>query len=789
MVGASMLCSLPLSSLAIRPVAAIAALTAAATTSPPAAAQDPATATDPEVRLQRYARHLEKVENSPHGALRWQFLGPTNISGRVTDVAVPAPRGESYAMYVAGASGGVWKTDNEGTTWTPVFEHAPSTSIGDVTVAPSDHDVVWIGTGEANIFRSSMAGCGVYKSIDAGASWQHMGLAATHTVARIVVHPADPDVVYVAASGHEWTDNRERGVFKSTDGGQTWEHSLYIDDRTGAIDLVLDPSDPETLYAATWERVRKRWNDPRNEDGYDGSGIYKSTDGGLVWTPCNTGLPGARWRGRIGIDLCAAQPRTLYAFVDSYELVDEEPEGTDSYGRPMRRRIEGAQIYRSDDGAESWQRVSPADEAMRRHSGTYGWVFGQIRVDPTDPDVVYTMGLGLHVSRDGGRTYRRLRGMHGDHHALWIDPRNPRYLVNGNDGGAVVSYDGGETWKSFTEGLPMVQFFNVGVDMAEPFRVYGSIQDHGSFRAPVELSKGRDAIPAQRFERAPGGEGSSHAIDPTDPDTVYAAGFYGRIHRTDMRSGDRRNLVPRAAEGEAPLRGQWVAPFVLSPHNPRILYHGMNALFRSWDRGEVWEQISGDLSYGDAETRGDIPYHTISTIAESPFAFGRLYVGTDDGRAWTTPDGGGEWQEITAGLASDRWISRVEASRHAEGRLFLAQNGKRHDDFLPYLWVSEDHGAHWRSLADDIPLGPINVVREDPVRADVLYVGTDLGVYSSCDRGLTWQALAAGMPSTFVHDLVVHERDHLLVAATHGRGMFVLDVRPLHEGGEDEAPK
>ncbi|MFQ5570445.1 MAG: WD40/YVTN/BNR-like repeat-containing protein, partial [Rhodothermales bacterium] len=479
--------------------------------------------TPPEQRLQWYEQHEAMKEQSLFKNLEWQFLGPTNISGRMTDVDVVAPKGENYTMYVAGASGGVWRTVNEGITWDPVFEHAPSTSIGDVTIAPSDPNVVWIGTGEANIFRSSMAGAGVYKSSDAGESWQYRGLAGTHTIPRILIHPDNPDIVYVAASGHEWTDNEERGVYKTTDGGATWEKALYIDEKTGAIDLVMDPTDPNTLYAATWQRIRKKWNDPRNEPDYTGSVIYRTTDGAATWTEITNGLPEARFRGRIGIDIARSNPNVLYAFVDNYEIARAAPEGeTDSYGRPRGGVIRGATVYRTDDRGEHWRQVSETNEYMERLSATYGWVFGQMRVDPNDEDKIYVMGLALNVSEDGGKTFRRLRGMHGDHHGLWIDPDNSDYLVNVNDGGLAISYDGGENWRTFYDNLPLVQFFNVNYDMDEPFHVYGSIQDHGSRRGVVDLSRGRHQIPAVEWEGAPGGEGSNHAVDPTEPSTVYS---------------------------------------------------------------------------------------------------------------------------------------------------------------------------------------------------------------------------------------------------------------------------
>ncbi len=781
-------------------------LAAAAALSPAATAQDPAAEiealraelaalqqriglgehgsyTDAAARLAWYADHQALVESSPYGELRWQFLGPTNISGRVTDVAIATPRGKTYAMYVATATGGVWKTDNEGTTWRPIFEHAASTSIGDVTLAPSDQDIVWVGTGEANIFRSSFAGAGIYKSTDGGETFAHKGLAATQTIARIVVHPTDPDIVWVAASGHEWTDNPERGVYKTTDGGETWQRCLFVDESTGAIDLVIAPDDPDTLYAATWQRIRRRWNDPRNEAGSRGSGIHKSTDGGATWVQINDGLPPAGERGRIGIDVCQSHPNVLYAFVDNYAIHEEAGEGTNAYGLPRGAVIKGATLYRSDDRGASWRQISEDDEQMRRLSNTYGWVFGQVRVDPNDPEVVYMMGLALNVSRDGGETFRRLRGMHGDHHALWIDPDNSQYLVNGNDGGVNVSYDGGESWRLFVEQIPAVQFFNVAYDMAEPFHVYGSIQDHGSRRGVVDLRRGRDRIPAQAWEGAPGGEGSHHAIDPTDPDIVYSCGFYGRISRTDLGTGDRQSLLPDIAKGEPPLRGQWLAPMILSPHNPRILYHGMNLVLRSLDRGDGLVPISPDLTWNDSATMGDVPFHTITALAESHHRFGELYAGTDDGRVHRTDDGGQTWTELSAGLRPHRWIARIETSRAAAGTVYLAQNGKRHDDFAPYLWKSTDHGRTWESLVANIPSGPIHVVREDPKDPDILYVGTDLGVYVSTDGGGSWNALAAGLPTTFVSDLVVHPRDDIMVISTHGRGMYALDVRPLR--GED----
>ncbi|MEW5982780.1 MAG: hypothetical protein AB1806_10475 [Acidobacteriota bacterium] len=756
----------------------------------PAQAPKVVSSTDPALRLKGFEAHEAMKASSPFKDLKWQFLGPKNISGRSTDIAVLAPRGRQYTIYVATASGGLWKTENEATTWQPVFEQGPATTIGDVAVAPSNPSIVWLGTGEANIFRSSQAGIGVYKSTDAGKTWQHMGLERTYTIPRIVIHPTNPDIVYVAASGAEWTFNPERGVYKTTDGGKTWAHLLSVSDRAGAIDLVMDPANPETLYATTWQRIRLKWNDPRNMPRTTGSGILKTTDGGKTWMPINSGLPDAQFRGRIGIDICRAKPSTLYALVDNYEIAREptEEEKNDPYGVPSSGFIKGATVYRSDDSGATWTRTSgltPEQKTfMERHSGTYGWVFGQLRADPVDPNTVYTMGLGLNVSTDGGRTFRRLRTPGGDHHGLWIDPDNPSYLVNVFDQGFAISYDKGATWKDSRLNLPIAQFFNLSYDMDTPFRVYGSMQDHGSFRAAVDLSRGRTAIPPQDFEGAPGGEGSTHAIDPTNPNIVYSSGFYGTLTRSDMskpRPERSKSLLPARFPDESRLRGQWLAPTILSPHNPNIVYHGMQYLLMSRDRGDTWEVISPDLTGNIAAELGDIPYQTIFTISESPLRGGLIYVGTDDGRVHVTRDYGKTWTEVVAGLPYKKWVSRIVASAFDLGTVYMTQNGKRDDDFTAYVWKSTDFGKTWTSIAANIPMGPVNVVREDPADRNILYVGTDTGVYVTTDGGKTWEVPGTGLPSAYVHDLVVHPRDNIIVIATHGRGMWALDAEPINK--------
>jgi len=750
--------------------------------------QNQITNSDPELRLKGYQQQQEMKNNSPYKDLKWQFLGPVNVSGRCTDVAVVAPKGKNYTIYAATASGGLWKTDNEGTTWEPIFENGPSTAIGDVALAPGDPNIIWIGTGEANIFRSSQAGCGVYKSSDGGKSWQHMGLTATYTIPRILVHPKDADTVYVAASGHEWTQNNERGVYKTSDGGKTWQKILFIDSETGAIDLAMDRGDSETLYAAVWQRTRRKWNDPRNGSQSDKSGIYRSRDGGKTWQSINNGLPVAKFRGRIGLDVSLSNPNVLYALVDNYEI-SRQPTAEElrsPYGVPSCGFIKGATVFRSDDRGDSWRQVSGQTPEMKkfmeRHSNTYGWVFGQIRVDPTDAETVYILGVPLSVSSDGGRTFRHLDGMHADHHGLWIDPANSNYLVNANDGGIAVSYDRGKNWRCFTDNLPVCQFFNVNFDMASPFHVFGSMQDHGSFRGTIDLSRGRDRIPAVAFDYTPGGEGSNHAIDPNDANLVYSAGFYGMLSRSDISRqdwGPEKWIVPTTYENEPRLRGQWLAPFILSSHNPNIIYHGMQYLFRSLDRGDTWEKISPDLTYNSKSAMGDIPYQTLFSISESPLKYGLIYAGTDDGRVHVSRDGGKTWRDISAGLPARKWISRLVASRYKLGTVYMTQNGKRDDDFTPYLWRSDDYGKTWQNIAGGIALGPVNVIREDVRDLDTLYLGTDSAVFISRDRGKSWHVLGGNLPTAYVHDLVIHPRDNIIVIATHGRGMWALDADPL----------
>lgn len=535
----------------------------------------------------------------------------------------------------------------------------------------------------------------------------------------------------------------------------------------------------------------------------------KTTDGGRTWTDANVGLPAPRFRGRIGLDAARSNPNVLYAFVDNYEAARQPREGErDAYRRPITEaRIRAAEIYRTDDKGRTWRKVSEANDFMTEHSGTYGWVFGQVRVDPTDENTVYSLGLRLNVSRDGGRRFTSLRGMHGDHHGLWIDPRNPALLYNANDGGFYWSRDGGKTWP-FAVSAGGAQFYNVTLDNSTPVWAYGSIQDHGSRRGRIDLSAGRDRLPAVEWVDAPGGEGSHHAIDPEDANVVFSHGFYGNFTRTDQavvaaararaaqsgegggrgrRGGQQagvRNIRPPAEDGEPELRAQWMAPIVASHHQPGVIYAGYQFVFRSADRGDTWERISPDLTGNDASqmllrSSNAIPYQTIVALAESPKTPGLLYAGTDDGRLHVTRDAGKTWTDLTAHVPTRKWYSRVVPSRHDEATVYVTQRGREDDEFGVYVYKSTDFGKTFTSLSATIPAGSVNVIREDPSDANVLYLGTDFGAFASTDGGRQWHVLGSGLPSVQVSDLAYQPRDHIIVVSTYGRGMYALDALQL----------
>jgi photosystem II stability/assembly factor-like uncharacterized protein len=779
---------------------------------------------DHAAHLKAWDVHESMTQASPYRAMNWTFIGPTNISGRIADVAV-ADRGSSRRLYAGSCCGGLWASDDLGQTWQAVFEKEASTAIGAVAVAPSNPDIVWVGTGESNIFRSSYTGVGVYRSTDNARSFQHMGLIDTGTVGRIVIHPTNPNIVYVASAGQEWVENEMRGVFKTADGGRTWSHALKISPKTGVNELVMDPADPNTLYAGAWQRQRRKWNDPRVEPGFSEGGIFKSTDAGRSWTRLTNGLPPSNVLGRIGLAVAASNPNVVYGYIDNYDcdtLAAAGGRGQNPGGSAARCNIKGNEVYRSNDKGATWTRVSGQDEEQRLFvkamGASYAWVFGNIRVDPTDENTVYTLALGMSVSRDGGKTWGRLGGpwpgspppsqvaggrggAGGDNHGMWIDPKNPHFLVLGNDSGFRTSTDGGQTWRRAD--LPVQTVFSTNFDMDRPFRVYASVQDHGSFRSPIDIGGGRDSLKPVPWEGAPGGEYTQHAADPRNPNILYSGkltrtdygiaapargGLAGRAGRAGAPGGAAAapagpqrdtNIRPVVAAGDDPLRMQVLAPIHLSPHDPDTVYFGTQYLYRSRDRGTTWERVTADQSDGDRSRMGDIPHQLIITIAESPKKKGLIYTGTDDGRLYVSIDDGKEFRELTANLPKRQWIAKVIASEHDEATVYVAQQGRYDEDFAPRVYKSTDYGRTFRSIAANIPGGPINMVREDPASPSVLYAANDFGVYVTTDGGARWEVLGGNLPSVAVMDFIVHPRDRMLVIGTHGRGVWAIDVSQI----------
>ncbi len=705
--------------------------------------------------------------------MKWRSVGPANMGGRVSSIAVDPRR--PYTIYVGLGTGGLMKTTDNGVSWQGVFDKQPVASIGDVAVAASDPNIVWVGTGEANGRNSSSWGDGVYRSADGGATWANKGLRDSHNIARIVVDPGDPNVVYVAAMGHLWGYNKERGVFKTADGGATWTPSLTVDETVGCIDLVMDPSDHNTLYAAMYHRLRKPWS--FTSGGVSG-GIYKTGDGGRTWRKLTAGLPSHT--GRIGLDIHKANPRIVYAVVES-------DEGGQSSIDEFKSRAGG--VFRSEDGGETWKRAS----AMTPRS----FYFSQIRVDPADDKRVYLLGFLLHVSDDGGVTFSDdgAKGVHVDHHAFWIDPNNTDHLLLGNDGGLYTSYSRSKSWDFFNN-FPAGEFYRVTVDLGRPYRIAGGLQDNFNWIGP-SATRGKDGITNADWRSLGGGDGFSIAIDPTDPDIVYAESQEADAYRLNLRTGQRKQIKPSPKEGSLGFRFHWNAPLIMSPHDPTVLYLGGNRVFKLTERGDAWKPISPDLSTQDPARimttgSGAENHGTVYTLAESPLRKGLLWAGTDDGKIWITQDDGAVWTDLTENLhkgaakgagVKGLWISRVEASHFDEGTAYVAVDGHTSDVFVPFAFMTTDSGRSWRSIAGDLPgFTPVKVVREDPTNRNLLFAGTEFGIFLSFDRGGHWTKMSSGLPTVAVDDIVIHPRDHDLVIATHGRSIFVMDdIRPLQE--------
>ncbi|MCC6418615.1 MAG: hypothetical protein IT429_10305 [Gemmataceae bacterium] len=711
-------------------------------------------------------------------------IGPANMGGRIVDVAIV--ESNPAMMYIASASGGLWKTTDAGRTWAPVFDQQPTLNLGAVAVAPSNPNVVWVGTGEANPRNSVAWGDGVYRSTDGGQTWQNMGLKDTHHVGRIVIHPKDPNVVYVAALGHLWGSNKERGLYRTTDGGKAWELSKYIDDETGFIDVAMDPTEPATLYAAAY-RVRRNGfsgGNPAVQTGA-GAGLYRTTDGGKNWERMTQGLP-ARPYGRCGLAIYRKDPRIIYAVVQT-DLTTVTVQGQ---GPNLKQRTVGdAQgkkkvpltpdhggIFRSTDRGQTWTWVNSLCPRP--------FYYGQIRIDPNDAERIYVLGIQFHVSSDGGKTFptkKKSMGAHPDHHALWINPKDSNHLVLGNDGGLYFSRNRGASWEH-VRGMPLGQFYAVAVDMRRPYRVYGGLQDNGSWGGP-SATRRTEGITLADWYRILGSDGFQCQVDPTNPDVVYAEAQYGRPQRIQLNKKGK-SIQPAAPRGAVAYRFNWNTPLLLSVHNPRVLYVAGNHVFRSENRGDAWERISPDLTRGRPGPSKHTG-HTISAFAESPRRADVLYAGSDDGRLHVTRDSGASWTELTAnvpGVPAERWVSRLECSHHDDGTAYLALDRHRNDDRRPYLFRTTDFGKTWVPLTNGLPAeGSVYVVRESSRNRDLLFAGTEFGLFVSLDRGAHWHRLRGGMPNVAVHDLVIHPRDRELVIGTHGRSVYVMDVAPLEE--------
>ncbi len=807
-------------------------------TGTPIFAQQPATSG------QDYKMAIEKKQelnkNSIVKNLPFQNVGPTVMSGRVTDFAINP--NDPTEFYVAYATGGVWYTNNNGTSFKPLTENAPTLKVGDIA-KDWKNGTLWVGTGEVNASRSSYAGIGIMKTEDDGETWEVMGLPDSHHISRIMINPENPDEIVVGVTGHLYSDNAERGIFKTTDGGKTWTKKLFINEHTGIIDIAVNPDNFSEMYAAAWDKDRKAWD--FKESG-ESSGIYKSTDAGDTWELISTessGFPTGDGVGRIGLSVFDGN--TVYAIVDNQnhrpdedkkeekpeglqkkdfdkmsqskflKLGDEELEkflrsngfqdkytaesvkemvrkgsiepkdlslylGEDAMDSMLNTPVIGAQVYRSDDGGKTWSKTH--DDYLDDLYYSYGYYFGMVHVDPQDKDGIYIYGVPIIKSKDGGKTFKSIdaSNVHADHHALWIDPNKSGHLIDGNDGGVNISYDDGETW--IKNNSPAVgQFYSVNVDNEKNYNVYGGLQDNGVWVGPHtnEEGPGWQASGEYGYKSIMGGDGMQVEIDSRNSDIVYTGFQFGSYFRINRKTGERSYIQPKHQLGETPYRFNWQSPILLSPHNQDIVYFGTNKLLRSMDQGENWQPISEDLTHGGKE--GDVPFGTLATVTESPFQFGLIYTGSDDGFIYRTKDGGGNWTKISDNLPQDLWVSRLIASEHSKERVYATLNGYRWDDFKPYVYVSEDFGTTWKDISSNLPLSPVNVIREDPQNEKILYLGTDNGLYVSLDRGGSWQAFNANFPNVPVHDLRIQEKEKDLVVGTHGRSLYIADISSISD--------
>ncbi len=692
--------------------------------------------------------------------IKWREIGPACFGGRIDDIeAVP---NNPNIIFIGSASGGIFKSFNNGITWKPVFdEEGISLSIGDIAIAPSDSKIVWAGTGEPNNRQSSSWGNGVYKSVDGGEAWTFMGLEETHHIGRIVIHPRNPDVVYLAALGHLWGSNPERGLYRTKDGGMTWEKILYINDDTGVVDVALE-EDGRVIYAAAYQRRRRGW-------GFIGggphSGLYRSLDGGATWEKLSNGLPEGD-TGRIGIDISRSHPHIVYAIIEN---------------------IEGG-VFRSKNRGESWTRMSDLNPRPMYYS--------QIRVDPCNPQKVWVLGTEIFVSLDGGKTFTSEgtgENVHVDHHALWINPNNPDHLLLGGDGGFYISYDGSQNW-AFIDNLPLAQYYAICIDTRTPYWIYGGNQDNGTWGIPSRTYS-KLGILNSDVVYITHGDGYYTGVDPEDYTMIYAEAHGGRLYRVDLETREEKSIRPVPKNPEEQYRRNWSCPFIISPHDSNSLYYGRNKLLKTTDRGHSWREISPDLTRNQdwrklpimgIENREDSLslddgiafYGTITTISESPLQSGLIYIGTDDGKVQMTLNEAYVWQDLTKKfhLPGPRWVSRVLCSQHSKGTAYVSFDGHWDDDFTPYIFKTADFGKSWKMISENIPDGiVVNVVAEHPRAPNLLFAGTEFGLYMSVDGGEKWELIRGNLPRVPIDDIIINARDNDLILGTHGRGIYILD--------------
>ncbi|MBK8611832.1 MAG: glycosyl hydrolase [Chitinophagaceae bacterium] len=774
--------------------------------------------------------------------ISFRNVGPSIMSGRVVDVEVnPADPTEFYVAY---ASGGLWYTKNNGQSLVPVFEKENAFSLGDVAV-DWNSGTIWIGTGEVNSSRSSYSGLGVYKSTNKGKTWDYMGLPESHHIGKISLHPSNSNIAWVAVLGHLYSPNKERGIYKTTDGGKTWKQSLFVDENTGAVDMDINPKNPDELYAGMWYRTRRAWN---FEEGGRSTGIYKSSDGGNTWKLVSgpgSGFPAGDGLGRVGIAVHAANPNIVYATLDNqgrrpdtakkkvdtnYVLKDFKDLSKEGFANLDNNKLDsflvknnfkekytaasvkelvktdkikptevynylfdantalfetpiiGCEIYRSDDAGVSWRKVNTKGLDLYN---TYGYYFGKISVSNTNSDKVVISGFNLMLSTDGGKTFDATDNdaTHADWHGCWMNPNRDSHWIAGNDGGCNVTYDDGAHW--FKANTPSVgQFYKIAVDNAKPYNIYGGLQDNGTWYGPSN-TKDKDQWDYEGvypWKQIGGGDGMQVQIDTRDNKTAYAGsqfGFYGR-RKTD--GGKRAFLYPRPDLGEAKYRYNWQTPIWLSKHNQDIFYYGTNKFHRSLQQGDDMVVLSGELTNGGLA--GDVPFGTSTTLVESPMTFGLIYIGTDDGNMHVSKDAGNTWTKISNGLprmVQGMYVSRVTPSAFKEGRVYASLNGYRNDNFGAYLFVSEDYGTSWSPLGSDLPTEPINVVTEDSKKENIIYVGTDNGLYASFDMGKSFMVMDNNLPRVPVHDIVIQQRENELVVGTHGRSVYVTKLKEVQK--------